>query len=593
MNKKAVETLAVNAVRDSIVMSDFLDQFIADNDKEPSWDGFIYIYNNKNKKKDQLKGRVPVQVKGTENDDFSKQEINHSISTIDLKNYLYNGGVVFFVVFIGNKGLAKKIYYVELPPVKLRIILASVKNQKTKTVSLKAFPTEGNKKATILLNCYTNCQKQSSFADAHLLSLEELEEQGVLEGVTASVTSYGTDDLHTALLTNEVYMYAQIKGCAIPQPLEHIPERLYISHEIKAPVIVDGAEYYSFYHVVKNADETTIRIGESFTITFGKNIIGSKINYKTSDKLRVVVRDLGFLLACIEKGSFQINGVILPFPTQEIDFKDFSIDEERKRLDYYSKAIRVMDILNVNGELQRSKMSEEDWRNLDKLITAFIDQKPISNLKHDLNFILKMKISDYLFLLVFQHYDGKDDTYNIYDFFSTKLEMCYEDQDGEKHDTSQYAVLKKDDYTEISNIRFEKILPSFQNASYDQDIFERANWVLLDLLTAYDSCEKSIILKTANDFAEWLMSAPENVLAYKLRILNKLQVVRREREFNIEEIRELYSIIEDNTSTESVLVGAHLLLGNQAAAEIHYDKLDEKLQEEFKGYPIYYFWKEN
>lgn len=66
MDPKAIETLAVNAVRDSVVVSDFLDQFIADNDKEPTWDGFVYIYSDKSKKKEKLKGRLPVQIKGTE-----------------------------------------------------------------------------------------------------------------------------------------------------------------------------------------------------------------------------------------------------------------------------------------------------------------------------------------------------------------------------------------------------------------------------------------------------------------------------------------------------------------------------------------------
>lgn len=56
MDKKAIETLSVNAVRDSIVTSDFLDQFIADNDKEPTWDGFVYIYGDKSKKKINSKG---------------------------------------------------------------------------------------------------------------------------------------------------------------------------------------------------------------------------------------------------------------------------------------------------------------------------------------------------------------------------------------------------------------------------------------------------------------------------------------------------------------------------------------------------------
>ena len=60
LDSKTIETLSVNAVKDSIVMSEFLEQFIAENDKEPSWDGFVYIYNNRDKKKSDLKGRMPV-----------------------------------------------------------------------------------------------------------------------------------------------------------------------------------------------------------------------------------------------------------------------------------------------------------------------------------------------------------------------------------------------------------------------------------------------------------------------------------------------------------------------------------------------------
>ena len=64
MDSKAIETISVNAVRNSVVMSELLDQFIPDNDKEPSWDGCVYIYGDKSKKKSSLKGRMPVQIKG-------------------------------------------------------------------------------------------------------------------------------------------------------------------------------------------------------------------------------------------------------------------------------------------------------------------------------------------------------------------------------------------------------------------------------------------------------------------------------------------------------------------------------------------------
>lgn len=51
MDAKAIETLAIGAVKDSVVVSDFMDQFISDNDKEPSWDGNVYIYKGKGKKR--------------------------------------------------------------------------------------------------------------------------------------------------------------------------------------------------------------------------------------------------------------------------------------------------------------------------------------------------------------------------------------------------------------------------------------------------------------------------------------------------------------------------------------------------------------
>lgn len=208
MDEKTIETLSISAVRDSIVRSDYLDQFIADNDKEPSWDGFVYIYNDKSKKKEKLTGRMAVQVKGTENNDFSNNEITFRVKTSDLKNYLYDGGIVFFVVYMDSSGLSKKIYYADLPPVKLRIIIDNEKGKKSKKIKLIEFPGDNNKKASIFLNCLNHCRKQASFTDAKLHTLEELEAQGILEGITSTISGYGLDpkDPEGAFLTNEVYM---------------------------------------------------------------------------------------------------------------------------------------------------------------------------------------------------------------------------------------------------------------------------------------------------------------------------------------------------------------------------------------------------
>ena len=46
MDAKAIEEYAVDAVRDCLNYSDHLSSFIAEDDKEPSWDGHIGICLN-------------------------------------------------------------------------------------------------------------------------------------------------------------------------------------------------------------------------------------------------------------------------------------------------------------------------------------------------------------------------------------------------------------------------------------------------------------------------------------------------------------------------------------------------------------------
>ena len=45
MDSRTIETLSVSAVRDSIDVCDYLQQYIDSNDKSPSWDGYVNIYD--------------------------------------------------------------------------------------------------------------------------------------------------------------------------------------------------------------------------------------------------------------------------------------------------------------------------------------------------------------------------------------------------------------------------------------------------------------------------------------------------------------------------------------------------------------------
>ena len=330
MDNKAIETLSVNAVKNSIVTSDFLDQFINDNDKEPSWDGAIYIYDNKSKKKSNFVGRMPVQIKGKESNDFSKDSITFSMKTVDLRNYLKDSGCVLFVVYIGNNGLASKIYYAELTPIKLRALLEDAKDKENKTVELKEFPTDNNEKATIFLNCFQNCQKQASFKDGKLFKLEELEKQNLLENIVIPVAGVGITNPDIALIENEVYLYANIKGMPGLQPIDVIPKNIQTKQTRNAVVAVDGKIFYTNYQIIKNKNGITVCYGESLTMRFGKKRQSCKIKYRNSDKIRVLVKDLDFMLTYLENGYFMVDDNKIPFDYTDIDNKHFDIENEKE-----------------------------------------------------------------------------------------------------------------------------------------------------------------------------------------------------------------------------------------------------------------------
>ena len=117
---------------------------------------------------------------------------------------------------------------------------------------------------------------------------------------------------------------------------------------------------------------------------------------------------------------------------------------------------------------------------------------------------------------------------------------------------------------------------------------------MLELLEAYDKSNSKVeLLSVARAFSDLIFALNDEILPYDVKLLNRLQIEKRERSLTIDEVKELYQVIEAPDVREAVLVGAYLLLGQQTAAELHFEKLDEGLQKEFKKYPIFHFWKEN
>lgn len=595
MNSNDIEALSVSAVKDSLIRSGFLDPFIAEKDKQPSWDGYVIIYSDKNKTKDKIKGRIAVQVKGTETNNLSKSKITFTVEKVDLLNYLYDGGIILFVVYIDSNGDHKKIYYTELTPIKLREILRTIKKDK-KNITLTEFPTSGKEKASIFLNFYEHSQMQTSFAKADLQTLEKLNTQGVLESISTSISGYGLDvtNPYDILLQNdENYFYANVKGSSIPQPLDFVATEINISQKNKVNVTVNGTLFYNEIIQIKSKDNFINKIGQSFFLKFNNDHTKLNIKYKGSNFLRVLVNDLGFLLAAIESGQIELNEHIIPLDFYNKETSHFDFEQMQNKLVYLRKVVKVFDLLGATTDIDISQLSKREIREIDHLVTAFIEEKPVSGLKSNLPPVLSIKIADFLFTLRFTRLPNKNNTYNIFDFFTTEGDIWSRDDDGNEWVTSPYSILTTNNFLTVTNINYDLLLPSFQNLEDDEHKYIQANNTLLHLLNAYDASngKKPELLQSANGFSEWLLDAADNILSFNIRWLNRFQVIKRQRNFTSNEIIKLKNIIDSNSTSEDELVGAYLLLDNQNAAKIHFDNLDSDDKEVFKTFPIYHFWK--
>ena len=80
-----IEKSAVMFLKQVILPHKRMNDFINDNDKEPSWDGMIYLYKEDAYKAEDILCRVPVQIKGkNEPDKLKRKGITYPIEYLSL-----------------------------------------------------------------------------------------------------------------------------------------------------------------------------------------------------------------------------------------------------------------------------------------------------------------------------------------------------------------------------------------------------------------------------------------------------------------------------------------------------------------------------
>jgi len=112
-----------------------------------------------------------------------------------------------------------------------------------------------------------------------------------------------------------------------------------------------------------------------------------------------------------------------------------------------------------------------------------------------------------------------------------------------------------------------------------------------DVLSDIDRIKSDKLLEYAKQLNQWLMN---NDLEEDFKILcfvNMMQIIKRQRTLNSDEIRELNDVLSMDGKNE-IKAGVCLLLEKKDLFDEYYNKLTVDVQESMKGFPIWRFYKD-
>lgn len=593
-----LEKLATSAIEKEIAKTDLLSSFINSGDREPCWDGHIYIHEDKKKTKKNIK-KVAAQVKGKAvRTRDAKRTISYPISCDDLRAYMMNGGTVFFVVYLNkDTGDVLQIYYVSLLPVMVKKLLDEKKSRRTISVKFHKFPADNARKTELFLNFYEESKKQVSFAGKDLPNVDDLIKKGLLENISFSYTGLGacpdTRLLPKIIDGKSLTLYANIKGGTAPIPIEYFDEitNITTSKDTNIPISVKGHIYYDKVKTIATADTIEQQIGSSVKI-IAPNVdkvdssIKIHLNINLTGTLTEQIEALEFIIALVDNEAFNFGDAEFPakFPQSELDrMEAYNFPEMLSNRKHIKE---VLDSMNVKKDLKLSKCTSDDIDNLMRIVNSIGDHRIIRGEIDEKNPGQKIKIANLTVAVVYIKANGG---YRIYDFFGNRFDVKWAPEGMEPVEVSQFMMMRPDDYLTLDNLDLEKVVENFKIIPPSTTHFELSNNCMLSMLNAYDKAPNPELLNAARQMNVWL-GQHTDFLSSEIVTLNRLQIELRERPLEFSEKQELYTIAT-TAKDEFQRLGAFFLLDEQEEARKIFDTLEEDRLNLFKGFPIYKFYK--
>lgn len=592
-DRKAIEEKALLCFKEYIVDSEVISQFIDENDKEPCWDGHIYLYSEPQKDKKHLIGRIPVQIKGTEVRRFISKKYHFKIEVDDLKAYLHEP-TVYIVCQEKENSKERKLFYRRLLPETIKNILKGKEKQNSVSVLMHSVPESLIEFENLMKVFHGDSKKQLSFADKKSLTMDDARKRGINEFSFLMPTKIMSPiELMKYASTHTSFIYAKIdKDLDIEVPIADGPFSFKFRQDVKKEIAVNGKIFYDSYTNEIIDGKMIISINDFLILTLPlENKKEIKLEIKNHlNSLKSSIKEHDFLLAIHDAGELTINGFTIKLKINEKN----NIEQIRQKVFQWKRLQKVLEILHVNKDLDLSSITEEQGQFIDILIDTFLNKNSISIEKKE-NTILLQEISNVkLLMYIYTNSEGKG---VLGDFFDHRIDIRYQVNASKTIKASPFSYLQNEDlWVKCDNIPYEMQISSYKNLGGDYEhIYELANLDLLSMIKAYDVVEKddthkrAQLLEAINNLDNWLLSTDKSDERHLIHTINHYQIIKRHRCYTEDEIDSIKSLYTNDEISMQIKVCLSLLLDDMQSFHTWYENCTDSEKTQLKSWPIWRF----
>lgn len=589
INNRKIETLGVSHLRTFLDKNNYLQTYFDENDKTPLWDGEIHLLKAPSEKKSDIVGKVPVQIKATQQKKKSLKSFLISLS--DLELYLKNGGFVLFVVWLNEENDLKEILYKSLPPLTIKNLIRRSKRKgnkgKNQKVSIEIHPLLENKVYIMLMDFINTSRRQYSFATGDGLTMDRISKKQSLK-----FYHYGKSpsDVFDYQEEHELFAYMVDIDTGIEIPVEN-PIKIIETAEETDITFTIGT--YTFNNVVRHrfpSGNVELHIDSGFKLLANKKTGQFSLTYSRPNFLNQAIECTKALQELQSVGYIKLNETNIEFDKKSLDkIKDMNLSEHLNELLQISS---FMEKMGVKKEIDLSLFDNQSQQNLYFLNKGLVLGEKVSS-NYDESKILHLKVANAHFLTLYQF--EKMNSGILVNLFSETpwCKKSHSANDENSEDISIFEVFEPNDWLKIDNCEFDAVIASYQRLIDTGVCVSSADETLIRIISASDLSDnegrKKILLDWAQQLSNW------NIIhsnGYERATINDLQIKIRNRPLNERENETLNEIFTNNIDDSEICFGVTVLLKSKFQADYYWGKFEEEVQERYRNFPIYKLYQE-